>query len=154
MKFKFSISCVIMLLLVSCNDYWNSVCGGDYIVQLSNNTGDTIYVFAFYNSDTIAIVEEKQAAQSIPNDKSAIVFESDYECEKLKDTIQYFIINKDTLSKYGLKYTLETYNILLRYSMTGADFGMLEYSIPYPPTPSMQNMKMYPSYEEIISSPK
>ena len=100
-----------MLLLASCNDYWNSVCGGDYIVQLSNNTGDTIYVFAFYNSDTIAIVEEKQAAQSIPNDKSAIVFESDYECEKLKDTIQYFIINKDTLSKYGLKYTLETYNI-------------------------------------------
>ncbi|MBR4440876.1 MAG: hypothetical protein IKS00_04925, partial [Bacteroidales bacterium] len=71
MKIHFSISCVIMLLLASCNDYWNSVCGGDYIVQLSNNTGDTIYVFAFYNSDTIAIVEEKQAAQSIPNDKSA-----------------------------------------------------------------------------------
>ena len=41
MKIHFSISCVIMLLLVSCNDYWNSVCGGDYIVQLSNNTDIT-----------------------------------------------------------------------------------------------------------------
>ena len=56
----------------------------------------------------------------------------------------------DTLKRYGLKQTLDTYNVILRLSMTGADFQYLDYLIPYPPSPAMKDMKMYPPYEEII----
>ena len=141
---------LLAMLLISCEDVWHSVCGGDYIVNLYNNSSDTIYVFASLDSDTIPIVQDKQCAFPIQNCKKAIVFESKDDCANYKDTIQYFLIDKDTLTKYGLKHAIDYYNVLVRYSLTGADFDILDYSIPYPPSPMMKDMKMYPPYEEVI----
>lgn len=133
-----------------CKDGLNSICGGDYVVMLSNNSTNPICVFAYFKKDTIPIIDEKQSALPIKNGEREIVFESTDKCENYKDTVHYFIMYNDTLKRYGLKQTLDTYNVILRYSLTGDDFHKLDYTIPYPPSPSMKDMTMYPPYEEII----
>jgi hypothetical protein len=75
---------LLAMLLISCEDVWHSVCGGDYIVNLYNNSSDTIYVFASLDSDTIPIVQDKQCAFPIQNCKKAIVFESERSCLKYR----------------------------------------------------------------------
>ena len=142
------------VVLSSCEDVWHGMCGGDYIVDLYNNSSDTIYVFTSLSTDTKPVVKDKQCAFPIQNGNKAIVFESKDDCVNYKDTVQYFLIDKDTLNKYGLKHVIDNYNVLVRYSMTGADFDILDYSIPYPPSPAMKDMKMYPPYEEVIKQEK
>ena len=50
------------MVLSSCEDVWHDMCGGDYIVDLYNNSSDTIYVFTSLSTDTIPVVKDKQCA--------------------------------------------------------------------------------------------
>lgn len=43
---------------------------------------------------------------------------------------------------------------MLRYSLSGHDILNLNYTIPYPPSAAMKDMKMYPPYEEVIKQEK
>ena len=56
------------------------------------------------------------------------------------------------MQKYDLSVILATYNILCRYDLSGNDIKQLDYTIPYPPSPVMKDMKMYPPYEEVIKT--
>ncbi len=67
------------------------------------------------------------------------------------DTLSVFIISADTLLKYGYDDVRENYRILVRYDLDWEEVKKLNYIFPYPPTPEMKGMKMYPSYQEVIT---
>ena len=67
------------------------------------------------------------------------------------DTLSVFMIHRDTLLKYGYDDVRENYRILVRYDLDWEEVKKLNYIFPYPPTPDMKNMKMYPSYQEVIN---
>jgi hypothetical protein len=65
-----------------------------------------------------------------------------------KDTLSVFIVNNDTINKYSWDGIRENYNILIRYDLSLKNLKNLKYTIPYPPTDAMRDMKMYPPYGE------
>jgi hypothetical protein len=63
------------------------------------------------------------------------------------DTMSIFIFHADTLNKYQWEEIRQRYKILKRYDLSLHDFQKLDYTIYYPPTETMKNMKMYPPYK-------
>ena len=63
-----------------------------------------------------------------------------------KDTLSIFIFSSDTLNKYSWEEVRRDYKILKRYDLSHEDCVRLNFIVPYPPTPTMSRMKMYPKY--------
>ena len=63
-----------------------------------------------------------------------------------KDTLSVFFFNEDTLKAYNWQIIRSDYKILVRYDLSFNDLKILNWTIPYPPTEAMRNMKMYPPY--------
>ncbi|NWO28348.1 hypothetical protein [Capnocytophaga sp. oral taxon 903] len=63
-----------------------------------------------------------------------------------KDTLSIFIFSSDTLNKYSWEEVRRDYKILKRYDLSYEDCVRLNFIVPYPPTPEMSRMKMYPKY--------
>lgn len=144
---------LLAILLLSCEDVWHSVCGGDYVINLLNNTSDTICVFTTKGNDTVPDVSDLQNAFPIANTEKDQIFAFDESPQKL-NVVQIYVMDKDTLERYGLKKIIRDYQIMLRYSLSGHDILNLNYTIPYPPSAAMKDMKMYPPYEEVIKQEK
>lgn len=62
-----------------------------------------------------------------------------------------FIIDPDTLDKYTWDGVRIENNILARYNVTLDFLKRNNFRVVYPPTPWMKELKMFPSYDEIIS---
>lgn len=67
-----------------------------------------------------------------------------------------YIFHADTLRAHPWEEICEKKKILARYDITNEDLKKLRCSnslckIYYPPTPEMKDIKMWPSYEEILS---
>lgn len=65
-----------------------------------------------------------------------------------KDTLSFYIFNKDTLNTYTWETIRDEYKIMVRYDLSIEDIQFLNYKIIYPPTEQMKNMRMYPPYSE------
>lgn len=64
--------------------------------------------------------------------------------------LSVFILHADTIRKYSWEEIRDSYNILVRYDLSEEDVRSFEnYTIPFPPTETMRNMKMWPPYEEV-----
>lgn len=63
-----------------------------------------------------------------------------------RDTLSIFIFHTDTLNKYPWEKIRDEYKILKRYDLSFEDIKRLGYKVPYPPSPEMANMKMYPKF--------
>lgn len=63
-----------------------------------------------------------------------------------QDTLSIFIFHTDTLNKYSWEEVRNGYKILKRYDLSLQDIERLNYNVPYPPSPEMAKMKMYPKY--------
>lgn len=61
-----------------------------------------------------------------------------------RDTLCLFLIDTDTISKYGWDKVRDEYKVLIRYDLSLQDLKKLNYKIYYPPSPEMQKMRMYP----------
>ena len=61
-----------------------------------------------------------------------------------KDTLSIFIFSTDTLNKYSWEEVRRDYKILKWYDLSYEDCKLLKFRVPYPPTPAMSRMKMYP----------
>lgn len=64
------------------------------------------------------------------------------------DSMSLFIIDADTLNKYGWKRVRSEYKIVQRYdiNITDTELKRLEYKLSYPPTENMKYIHMYPPY--------
>lgn len=68
-----------------------------------------------------------------------------------KDTLSVFIMSLDTIGKYGYEDVCKNYRILVRYDLSVDEVeDVFDFVFPYPPTPVMEEMKMFPPYTEVL----
>ena len=63
-----------------------------------------------------------------------------------KDTLSIFFFSVKTVENYSWEEIRQDYKILRRYDLSIQDLQKLGYKIPYPPTETMSNMRMFPLY--------
>jgi hypothetical protein len=64
-----------------------------------------------------------------------------------KDTLSIYIFSKDTFNTYGWRKVQEGYKILKRYDLSLDDLKKLNWTVTYPPTEEMKDIRMYPTYK-------
>src|SRR6056297_3148236 len=60
------------------------------------------------------------------------------------DTLSIYFFHPDTLSTYDWNEIRSGYKVLKRYDLSIDDLTSLNFTVPYPPTPEMENMRQYP----------
>ncbi len=63
------------------------------------------------------------------------------------DTISVFVFDSEVLDTYPWEEVRDEYKILKRYDLSLEDLQKLNFTLHYPPTKEMKDMKMYPPYE-------
>jgi len=76
-----------------------------------------------------------------------ISWEKIYKSER-RDTLSFFLFDVDTLEKYSWDIVKKNYMVLQRYDLSIYDLQKLNYTLYYPPTEAMRDMKMWPRYGE------
>jgi len=134
-------------------------CDYDFRLYLDNQTSDTLCVYLALDfetayPDTTLPIDPNRAclATALPHEKT-LAFMTNAKGENIiknlpQETLSVFIIHADTLLKYTWQEIRDDYKILSRYDLSLKDLQMLNFTIPYPPTEAMKNMKMYPPYED------
>jgi len=64
----------------------------------------------------------------------------------LGDTLSFVIIDADTIAAYSWDIINKEYKIRQRYDLSFHDLQKLNYTLYYPPTEAMRDMKMWPKY--------
>ena len=172
MKKVISIFCFLTVLsMVLCR--WHE---SYYYLFFDNRTGDTLGVFmgtGFFEGvpvvypdtllpkDTIAykgfLFSECLGAYP-PHERTSYMSIVNEEWDEFlrktlpRDTMSIFVINNDTLRKYGYEMVREKNMIVVRYELSTSNIRELDYTIPYPPSPQMKDMRMSPKYESLLKN--
>jgi len=64
------------------------------------------------------------------------------------DTLSIYFFDNDTLENFSWETICDEYKVLKRYDLSLKDIQLLDYEIPYPPTSTMKDMRMYPPYKD------
>jgi len=142
--FRFLVLLPILLILTACPDSL-------YSFTFTNNS--TSEVFMYLNLDYLE--NTLYPDTSIARVRTGYHFEQgksynyDYSYEylfKRNDTVSMFIFDADTINLYSWEEIQSGYKILQRYDISAENFKALKYTITYPPTEAMKDVKMYPPY--------
>ncbi len=119
----------------------------EHYMMYKNDINDTIVVFSSFARDTTFKISSYAygCAEIFPNSTGM----SPYPVA-LVDNVTFYVI-KNSLQNYWLSTNIEKeqFDVLVRYELSKEDIMSINYTIPYPPTSAMKNMRMCPSYEEI-----
>lgn len=124
----------------------NSERGIGFYLALGGNNGT-------YYPDTILPKSNQNLISKKINPSSTYYCASGYPWDEVindltSDTMSIFIFHSDTLDKYSWDEVREGYKILQRYDLSLKDLQKLDWSVTYPPSPEMKDMKMFPPYKE------
>ncbi|MBQ6186427.1 MAG: hypothetical protein IJK49_00580 [Prevotella sp.] len=78
------------------------------------------------------------------------VIDGEFIINHIPDTFYIFIIDPDTIDKYTWDGVRKENNIIARYNVTLGFLKRNNFKVKYPPSLWMKELKMYPSYDEII----
>lgn len=67
-----------------------------------------------------------------------------------RDTMSIFIFDEEIVNHNSWDIIAEEYLVLQRYDLSKEDIKKLYHDIHYPPTPEMQDIHMWPPYEEAV----
>ncbi len=158
MKKRVLIMVVLFIISLACCSECKLAMDYQYPLRLDNNSGYTIDCFfsiddefAPFTPNVIPVPYGYLFRGIKPQEYCK--YRSKLEWEKMflyikTDTISIYIFHTDTLNKYSWKEICEDYLVLKRYDFSLEDLKRLKYNIPYPPSPIMRDMKMYPPYED------
>jgi hypothetical protein len=112
------------------------------VVKFYNNSSKDVYIYGefepreFY-SDTILMPLHRTMLLKIKENRG-------YSYNKIPnvDTVYFFILDADTISYEKCK-VLQRYNV----SISLDELKNLNYTLSYPPTENMKDIKMYPPYQ-------
>ncbi len=103
-------------------------------IRIHNNTIDTIQVYAGYNyPDTTLDLEKPRLVMIYPNTQNGgIESKTDWKDQLQSDTLNIFILSKDTVDTYSWEDIRSEYNILKRYDLNIDDLEKQNWAITYP----------------------
>lgn len=128
----------------------------DYPLYLRNNSDQRVQFWTNRTGENEypdTLLYHKPTGVTIPSNEKVDVAGGSISWEKIyqqvkTDTISFFIYNADTLDRYEWNIIKENYMILQRYDLSIYDLQKLDYTLYYPPTEAMRNMKMWPAYNQ------
>ncbi len=157
MKKKVVICIMFIISLIYCSKckYFGEYFGD---VDVKNNSGHSISVYFAQGDEHISSNPDKlpdtldRSLEIIKPDKKMRYFVTRRAWEDFfsflpSETLTIYIFHTDTLNKYSWKEVCEDYLVLKRYDLSLEDLKKLNFKVPYPPSPIMRNMKMYPPYQ-------
>ena len=164
-QIKFFMLEVGLLLIFLCAKCTNSI-HGDYRLHISNNSDYNIIPitnpllvklgqpYDTYYPDTL--LSDKRHFFGIPISKGektglgdiGLPWDSIYKNIMVNDTMSVFIFDAKVLDTYSWEEIRDNYMILKRYDLSLEDLQKLDFTLYYPPTEAMKDIKMYPPYEE------
>ena len=123
-----------------------------------NNSDDSVWVFNHWNvdfqTDTCISMKDTAWVHVIsPNNYATISFYENVDNKGFdgNDTIIVFVAKHHKKSVSATIYNIiDSSGFVCIYLLSGVDVELLSDTIPYPPSPEMKDMRMYPPYEEII----
>jgi hypothetical protein len=128
-----------------------------YVINQENYSIKAYLAFGYYDfspsayPDTTLPINNYIGMSKVEPNEKQLVWESVNREDLVKslplDTLSVFIFHADTLNKYTWAEVRNGYKILKRYDLSLQNLQLLNYTIPYPPSEKMKNMKMYPPYE-------
>ena len=164
MKRKLLIIVVIPFIISSCRIPW------DYSFSLSNNSGHDIGWDLGFDYPDVSLPDNDDTVNksgqwdlfrthtlfsttTMHPSEAAIIHDLNP-----NDTVSVFIFHTDTLMKYPWEDVKKGYKVLVRYDLSWEDINRMKreepyysYVIPFPPSPAMEHMHMWPPYEEVIA---
>ncbi len=75
-------------------------------------------------------------------------WEEFYKAKVSSDTISFVVYDWEVLENTNWNVIRDEYKILKRYDLSLEDLQKLDFTLYYPPTEEMKDMKMYPPYDE------
>lgn len=152
-KILLILCCCLLFTATTC--YWE--CDTRHqTIKFYNATDYVIYISQNYHYPDTSLVHERDVsvftgsynveAHSVNGE--ALNCDRPYEIElgNSEDTLMVFVYNADTLAFYGWEYVKEHYLIAQRYDLSLGDLQQLNWRLQFPPSPKMQNIKMWPPY--------
>ncbi|RNC63250.1 hypothetical protein D7D25_17530 [Proteiniphilum sp. X52] len=142
---------IIIILFICCGK-----CAMDYRypIKLKNNSNHKIDVFVADHNKGYPDTTLTSQRATVNIDIQKVHYEDfSLEYEKIfsylpSDTLSIYIFHTDTLNKYSWAIIKEKYMVLKRYDLSLDDLRKLDYTVPYPPSSAMSNMKMFPPYNK------
>ena len=67
-----------------------------------------------------------------------------------KDTLSFYFFDPNVIENEGWEKVRDEYLVLRRYDLSEDDLRTLDFTVPFPPTEVMSEMRMYPEFEEIL----
>lgn len=125
---------------------------------LQNNYNDTIYVTTVFSFETnypdTALPVQKPSISYVPPGKKWVftnIFPSFREAEVFfdrlpSDTLSVYLFDASTYLNDDWQQVRSAYKVLKRYDLSLDDFIKLNWTIRYPPTEAMKDMKQFPPY--------
>ena len=131
----------------------------DHPLDFSNQSKHSLRVYFnqdinykdVYPDTLITNFESRISADILSNEKESVAggsapWKSVFEVSIPSDTLTFFVFHSDTLSSYNWQEIRNSYKILKRYDLSLKDLENLDFTVEYPPTKKMANIKQYPPY--------
>jgi len=147
------LSCFFLFFCGECKKAPNE----KHSIKLTNSSQSSIgYYFALggkfgnYYSDTIPPASNDYIGKDLGSNKTFYYYFGGSQ-ENLftglpKDTLSVYVFSSDTLSKYPWAEVRNKYKVLKRYDLSLYDLNKLDWTITYPPSTEMKDVKMFPVY--------
>lgn len=150
------LSAAVILLSVSACECWFAF----YSFGFKNNSASELYLkypvyperwqYGFYPDTTIrfTLYTSIIPVNFVASEKTTCKTIEGWFSKFPNDTVSLFIFDAEVVESNSWEKVVDEYLVLQRYDLSIEDFKKLGSLIPYPPTPEMKDMHMYPPYGE------
>ena len=143
------------------NNSWAPTVYPDTVLPEKFNDKENRFFYCFdpeanAETDTLGIIRPGMNGKDMcyPWKKARRLYEDQFREDFAAGYYSVFIISYETYLEKGWEGIRDDYDILVRYDLTYDNLKALNDTIPFPPTEAMNNMKMWPSYEEVVKKYK
>ena len=158
MKKLLSIFCgCILLTAMTCTKDGE---GSHHHIDFYNSTDYALYIDRSFDYPDTSVLHFRNVmtpgwnlkVESHSNNHSALEHFESYECElsecrsSRNNILMVFVFNADTLETHGWDYAKEHNMVMQRYDLSLTDLQNLNWTLTFPPTEEMRNIKMWPPY--------
>lgn len=142
-------ACIIIIFLLC-----SRACAfGDYELDITiyNNSDYTLLTDGKYEYPDTTLNEKMYFEMTLPHSKGRATYSTRrWDRVIVNGKMSIFILDKNIVDNMSWKKIQDDYMILQRYDVSIDELEDLNWTIYYPPTQAMENIYMFPPYEESL----